>query len=53
MVSSLILVKDFDAVFVLIDIVIREEVIYVYNMHIIVANTLVSALHPCVAGAFR
>jgi hypothetical protein len=35
---------------VLIDRVIKEEGIYVFNMYNIVRNTLVSALHPCEAG---
>jgi hypothetical protein len=38
---------------VFIDRVIQEEGLYVYNIHNIAGNTLVTALHPCEAGARR
>jgi hypothetical protein len=43
---------EFDAIF-LLDRVIPEEDLYVYNMHNIVRNTLISAFHSREAGAGR
>jgi hypothetical protein len=37
-------------VFILIDTVIEEDVLYVNNMHNLIEIHLVSALHPCEAG---
>jgi hypothetical protein len=43
---------DFD-VFLLIDMVIREESIYVCNKNNTIEKKIVSALHPCEVGAVR
>jgi hypothetical protein len=38
---------------ILVDTVIEEKGLYLFNMHNIVEKHLVSALHPCEAGAVR